>query len=70
MSFGHVSRCVNINQVVTEPSLLRNSNDFETAIENKLFTEHCNMRIESVQTGRERKIWNFLKVWSLSLAAI
>ena len=66
VSFGSTNRRVAINQVVTEPHLLAHSNDFEKAVENKLFVEHCDTKVASVTTEKEQRIWNFLKVRELS----
>ena len=62
MSFGSKSQTVSISQVVTEPSLLQQSNEFESAVEKKLFAELCTRRMESGGSEREQKIWSFLKV--------
>ena len=62
MSFSSVDRSVAINQVVTEPHLLKQSNEFETIVKSKSYIEHCDMKAETVGSQREQKIWNFLRV--------
>lgn len=68
VSFGSKGRSVAINQVVTEPHLLKQSNDFESAVQNQQFVEHCSMKVGGAKTEKEQKIWNFLKVSRINIS--
>ncbi|XP_060523111.1 protein transport protein Sec31A isoform X2 [Cylas formicarius] len=57
----HISRIVQISQVITEPEFIQKSSELEQALESGNFIEYCLNKSESSNDQHRKYIWHFLK---------
>lgn len=58
---GYISRTVQISQVITEPELVKKSNELEQALECGNFIEYCLSKADATNDQHKKYIWHFLK---------
>ncbi|XP_066594870.1 protein transport protein Sec31A isoform X2 [Prorops nasuta] len=62
-SSGSSHRKVIISQVITQPDLVKQSNELESALKNQLFSEYCQEKIEKAANQHSQMLWSCINAY-------